>query len=250
MKTMFLGQNLVALGQVDSTNLYLQRMLAAGNVVEGTVVTAREQTQGRGQMGTEWLTSPGENLTFSFVLYPKFIPAREQYQLNLVLALGLYNTFANLVPDIRLLKVKWPNDIYYNGKKIAGILTECGIAGSWIQHAIVGIGINVNAYPTALETASCLKDICGKTIEPDSLLPDILYHIEAQYLLLRGGQFDKIKTNYIRNLYRYQEECLFERMSDESTFTGQILGIGIDGRLAVAIQGKVNYFYIKELKYL
>src|SRR5581483_6581831 len=110
---------------------------------EGFIVRAVEQYAGKGQRGSSWLSAPGMNLTFSLLLEPKFLSLNNQFWLTKALALALAEFVASVLPNT-LVSIKWPNDIYVNDCKIAGILVENILEKSTIKFCIAGIGINVN----------------------------------------------------------------------------------------------------------
>ena len=125
MNTLFVGQTMINLAETDSTNTYANNLLKQGLVNEGTVIITEHQTKGRGQMGNTWLAKKGENLTFSVVLHPVFLSADKQFYLSKITALAVFNTLTEFIDASQHdIKIKWPNDILVNKKKIAGILIE------------------------------------------------------------------------------------------------------------------------------
>src|SRR5690554_2262357 len=134
-------RKIVRLDEVESTNLYLRQLVREEHPEEGSVVIADYQTGGRGQMGNSWLSAKGENLLFSLLIYPRGVKANEQFIISRIASLAVKNTLDQFTDDIR---IKWPNDIYWKDKKIAGILIENDISGRVITNSIIGIGININ----------------------------------------------------------------------------------------------------------
>ncbi len=124
---------------IDSTNLQAHRELP--HAEEGTVWVADFQTAGRGQRGNSWESSKGENLLFTILLRPDFVPVADQFSISQITALAIvkYLESKGLQP-----KIKWPNDIYINDKKICGILIEHTLSGANLSASILGIGININ----------------------------------------------------------------------------------------------------------
>jgi BirA family transcriptional regulator, biotin operon repressor / biotin---[acetyl-CoA-carboxylase] ligase len=247
MKTIFLGRNCIELEQTDSTSNYLTRLLtsylqssiagrAGGEpLFEGTLVIAKHQKQGRGQRGAAWESEAGKNLIFSFFLRPIFLKIGDQFQLNKAISLGVMEFLqVHLFPlegrkegegtlhsdqgngrDVRV-SVKWPNDIYIDNKKIAGILIENSVSGNELRHSIVGIGININQqkFPIELPNPTSLKLVTGKEFELRECLEEICSCIERRYLQLRNvnclqGASAKgrqnINTDYLESLYRFNE---------------------------------------------
>ena len=136
-----IGIKIIKLDEIDSTNNYTSKLLANSNVIEGTVVVAKAQSSGRGQLSNQWESEYGKNILASFVFYPKFLPVQQQFLLSKVIALGVRDLLTLFVDKV---KVKWPNDIYIDNKKVAGILIENSIMGHTLESSIAGVGININ----------------------------------------------------------------------------------------------------------
>ena len=132
---------LIHLEETDSTNKYLNELCNKQCVEELTTITADFQTSGRGQRGNSWESEAGQNLMFSFVLYPTFLKARRQFLLSQIISLAIKEELERYVSNI---SIKWPNDIYWKDKKICGMLIENDLTGVHISRSITGIGINVN----------------------------------------------------------------------------------------------------------
>ena len=139
---------LVPLERVDSTNDEAKRLAQAG-AEDGTLVWAREQRKGRGRQGRSW-ASPAGNLYLSLVLRPDCTPG-DAAQLGFVAALALGDAIGSVAPPMIEVQFKWPNDILLNGRKGAGILLESKIVDGTMEWLVLGIGVNVEAYPKDLE---------------------------------------------------------------------------------------------------
>ena len=145
METLFIGSNIIFLPEVDSTNSYATELLKNVNIAEGTVIHTAHQTQGKGQRGNSWEAQIASNLTTSIVLKPSFLELKNQFFLYQITALACYDLMAELLNNSQYdIKIKWPNDILVNKKKIAGILIENVITHSTLNYSVIGIGINVN----------------------------------------------------------------------------------------------------------
>ena len=138
---MQIGRKIIRLESVDSTNNYIANLLKEGILEDGTVILADEQFAGKGQRNSEWLTSPGENLTFSFFLSNVNLSVQNQYFLTCIVSISLVQLLNKFGLDA---KIKWPNDIYINNKKISGVLIENQLSSSEIKNSIIGIGLNIN----------------------------------------------------------------------------------------------------------
>ena len=132
---------LIHISETNSTNNYLQSLCSKQKVEELTVVVADFQTSGRGQRGNSWESDSGKNLLFSIVIFPEFLEARRQFLISQIISLAIKEELDTYTTDI---SIKWPNDIYWHDKKIAGILIENVLSGSTFSRAIIGMGLNIN----------------------------------------------------------------------------------------------------------
>ncbi|RFZ92588.1 biotin--[acetyl-CoA-carboxylase] ligase [Mucilaginibacter conchicola] len=246
---LFVGQNLVELKQVDSTNTFLKNLLSNSTPVpEGTVIMAEDQFAGRGQRDNTWHAQPGKNLTFSILLNPRFLSAQQQFDLTRAISLGVYDALYPLLRDS--LKIKWPNDIYSEGNKFGGMLIENVLQGSQIKHSIIGIGINVNQedfHPSAINATS-IKKILQRDYELKIILADICKHIEAYYLQLKAGKFQEIRELYLNRLYRLNRDCWYKSNGDE--FKGVIKNVTNEGLLVVEQSTGEQHYNLKEIEFL
>jgi BirA family transcriptional regulator, biotin operon repressor / biotin---[acetyl-CoA-carboxylase] ligase len=249
LNTLFIGKNFVDLPAVDSTNTFAAELLES-RPAEGTVVFAQHQTAGRGQQGSEWHVEPGQNLTFSIILYPHFLAVRDVFLLNKMIAWALRNAVQALLPGQEVL-VKWPNDLLVGRKKISGILIETNLEKNSIRSVIVGIGLNVNQVdfdPQRHGAATSLASVAGHSFEPMGVLELLLQHIEAGYLALRAGRHELIERDYLKHLYGYQEDTLAEIGGVQRMI--HIAGVDGDGRLAVQVSGKLYFYGVKEIRFV
>ncbi|MDQ4140467.1 MAG: biotin--[acetyl-CoA-carboxylase] ligase, partial [Bacteroidota bacterium] len=159
---------------------------------------------------------------------------------------AILDTLQGVAPDN--LNIKWPNDIVARDKKLAGILIQNSINGAYLQHSVVGIGLNVNQKIFTYPQASSLANLCNREFDRVALTEKLLEQIEKRYLKLRSKQLEKIKIEYLQALYRYQS--LHKYLIDGQIIEGQIIGIDASGRLAVQIQEKLRYFNFKEIAFL
>jgi BirA family biotin operon repressor/biotin-[acetyl-CoA-carboxylase] ligase len=247
-QTLFTGQQLVWLPVCTSTNTEAQALLVQNRASEGCTVITDYQTTGRGQRGNQWEAAPGENLTLSVVWQPTFLAATNQFQLSQAVALGVYDWAQALLSADSLLKVKWPNDLYFGSQKLGGILIENSLSGSKIQHSVVGIGLNVNQQQFSSTSATSLGLLTGRGYALSVVATRLLECLERRYLQLRAGQVGALRRAYLQALYRYQETHAFE--VDGQRVSGQIVGVEDDGRLAVAIGSEVRRFGLQEIRYL
>lgn len=230
--TLFTGHTVEKLDTVDSTNRYALDLLRQRPPAEGFTVWALEQTAGRGQRGNTWLTEPRANLTFSVILQPRFLPVNEQFWLTKSIALAVARFVSSHLPSVPV-SVKWPNDIYVNNQKIAGILIENILEQSTIRHSVTGIGININqqVFDPAVPNATSLKLLTGNTFELDTCLDQLFVLIEKFYLELRNGNYRQIDDAYHEILYRKGVLC--NLLINGKPCKGTIKGVSATGHLLV-----------------
>lgn len=132
---------IIKIESTDSTSSHLAGI--AEGCAHGTAVMARVQTAGRGQRGNSWEAEPGMNITLSLLLRPEGIEPARQFIISQAVSLAIVEMLDSFI-EADTVSIKWPNDIYVNDSKIAGILIENVISGSAISRSIVGVGLNVN----------------------------------------------------------------------------------------------------------
>jgi len=244
------NNTILRFGTLDSTNLRAASMVASGELNEGTVIIAHEQTQGRGLDLNTWESEPGKNLTMSMVLYPRFLPAGRQFELSKVIALGLHKTVADLIPE-SYVTIKWPNDIYIDDRKVAGILIQNGILGHVLDSSIAGIGLNVNQieFKSNAPNPVSLRMISGIEYDLDRMLDKLINNIDTYYEMIRSGRFDEMDKLYINYLYRFNVTGIF--MKDGRKIQARITGVNEYGYLLLETsEGKRVECEIKEVEFI
>ena len=234
--------------ELDSTNNELLRHIRDYDNL--SVVAAVNQTAGRGQRGNRWFSAPGDNLTFSLLLRPEALPARE------VMAL---TCFATLAVREALLKegvpavIKWPNDIYVGKRKICGMLVENGLDGADIAWSVIGIGINLNQteFPGGVLNPTSLKRLTGKTYDPADFLENLCRGLVSWLPSLQTEE----SRNSLRDLYEqelFQKNLLahYREIATGKEFIGTILGITPEGLLRIEAEGRERTFGFKEVSYI
>jgi BirA family transcriptional regulator, biotin operon repressor / biotin---[acetyl-CoA-carboxylase] ligase len=244
---MFIGQQIVRLEEVDSTNSFGLRMLRESSTIEGTVVIAKNQTQGRGQRGNYWASESGKNLTCSILLRPSFLDAGLQFDLTRVVALGITDVLMSILPA-QPIHIKWPNDIMVGKKKICGVLIENTLSGNQVSASVVGIGFNLNqsAFGEEAPRAISLAQILGHETELMLLLHDLCAAIEVRYLQLRAGKTESLRTDYLNRLFRIGIPMRFTDF--KSVFEATIKNVTESGLLVVEDEdGVERKFAMKEI---
>jgi len=210
-----------------STNLLAEQLLAERILHEGTVIITDDQTQGKGQKDKIWISEKGKNLTFSVILTPTFLPLDYQFYLNIIASLAIWKSIKIQSENV---KVKWPNDVLINGRKVAGVLIKNILSSKRIKATIIGIGLNVNQKNFPLDTATSLSNQLNEELELVPLFESILMHLENSYLRLRNNDLETLKKDYLNLLYWKDEWHTFK---SGKVFKGKILGINETGRLMV-----------------
>lgn len=238
-----LGNRIIQLEETPSTNTYLQSIANNEGNFEGLVVVTKNQTMGKGQRGNVWQTEQDKNLTFSVLLKPN-IKVDEQFLLSQVVALGVADFLKTLTP--LKVQLKWPNDIFLNNKKVAGILIENTLKGHSISNCVVGIGLNVNQEQFEnLPFATSLKRELNTTFDLNHLLSNLLKCIEVRYLQLKAGKTELLQQHYLDDLLGYQQPLLYQIANQ--TVTGLIKGVSKQGKLQLEINQQVHEFDLKEI---
>ena len=282
--------DIIWLESIDSTNEECRRRIS--DIDNLSVVAALSQTSGRGQRGNVWLSEAGQNLTFSIVL--KF-PAKglkaemepmlayDQFVLSEITSLAIVDLLADFGIEA---KIKWPNDIYIGDRKICGMLIENSLRGEWIQHSIIGIGLNVNqrnfdvTLPNPTSIVLC-NEISGETgshnvsdsvphYELHELLEEFMHIFRGymdRYCHIRGG-YGRLRHMYLSHLWCKDEPAQFIDCRSLSTscnplrtpnadtdnppvFTGIIRGLSDTGLLIVEMPcGTMQEFSFKEISYI
>lgn len=246
---LFIGQNLITLKEVNSTNTFLKDALSKSTpLYEGTVILAEKQNAGRGQAGNSWHSEAGKNLTFSILLNPTFLPLERQFDLNKAISLGLNDVLNRYTSGNAF--IKWPNDTYIGKKKIAGILIENIVSGNKIKYAIIGIGINVNQekFASDIKNVTSLKQALHQDYDLLNLLAELCGSIEARYLQLKSGRYAELDADYMNKLYLRDEWAPFK--FDGQIQSGKISGITINGQLILDTPDGPRYFNNKEIEFI
>lgn len=240
---------IIKLDAIDSTNSFLRQLSAVEVVQDGTVVVANFQTKGRGQMGTQWSAQESKNLTFSVFKEVSFLNIQQHHYISIAVSLAIFKALQRF--QIKKLKVKWPNDILSEDKKLAGVLIENVIKQTQINGSVIGIGLNVNQTDfKELPNASSLQLISGHTFDLDEVLQAILNQLEIYFNLLKQGQFDQLKASYEKQLFRKNKPSTFKN-AEGAMFMGYIIGISDSGNLQVKVEnGITKSFALKEITLL
>lgn len=241
--------HIIKLSAIDSTNSYLRKLSAAQVLEDYTVVLTERQTEGRGQMGTQWAAQEGKNLTASVLKDISFLKIEQQFYISMAVALAVSDVLKYC--NLKRVKIKWPNDILSENKKIAGILIENVIKQNRIQHTIIGIGLNVNQteYPN-LPQASSMRLMTGKIYDRDEILNMIVQNMKDYFTLLEHGEGHELKKMYEKRLFRINKPSTFKDVEGH-LFAGFIKGVTNSGSLEVLLEDEIiKTFDLKEITLL
>lgn len=241
--------NIIKLDAINSTNDYLKGLLQKQFVENFTIVTAENQTNGRGQMGSEWKTESGKNLTFSVLVKDLLLEINHIFHLNVAVTLSIVEAISEL--EIKDIAIKWPNDILAEGKKIGGILIENSIKSDGEIVSVIGIGLNVNQkHFENLPKASSLSLLKNVDFAKDEILISILENLKRNISLILNKNTAEIWEKYHSNLYKRGIPMPFEN-KDGSKFMGIIRGVDKSGKLEIILENDaVKIFDLKEVSLL
>lgn len=223
--------------EIGSTNDEA-RLLAEQGAAHGTLVVARNQTNGKGRRGRHWNSSADDGIWMSFVLRPDLEPVQAA-MLTLVCAMAVSDGLLKHGVDNA---IKWPNDIVIDGKKVCGILTEMSTQMEWINYVVAGIGINVHqaCFPNDIEqSATSLAIKTNRRFHRAALIADVLTAFEHYYrLFIEKGDLSEIKTEYNARLINLNQ-CV-KVIGFHKTEEGISRGIDTEGALLVEIDGRLT----------
>ncbi|UGU14969.1 biotin--[acetyl-CoA-carboxylase] ligase [Sinomicrobium kalidii] len=241
--------HIIKLNAIDSTNSYLKELSATGILDDYTIVVARHQTRGRGQMGTSWNSESGKNLTFSVYKKISCIRKEEVFYLSMATSLAIVRALKKF--NMPQVKIKWPNDILSANQKICGVLIESIIKKGELDAAVIGMGLNVNQTDfNGLPNAGSLKRITGITYNLDELMHGIVTELRRYEELIVSRNLISLKSRYESALFRKDKPSTFENGEGE-LFMGFIRGISETGKLVIQLENEVRKeFDLKEVKLL
>lgn len=231
-KTKWAGQEIAYFDEIDSTNIKAKELAEQG-YPNGTLVVADQQVSGRGRRGRSWESPPGTGIFMTLMLKPEINPNNAS-MLTLVAALAV----AKAIKDVTGLEaqIKWPNDIVINGKKICGILTEMSAQFDYINHIVIGIGINVHNEVFSDEIAhmasSLLQESQGKKFRRAEIIEKVLEYFEEYYeIYLETEDLTALTGEYNKILVNMNKQVRVLDPKDE--FEGKAMGITAKGELIV-----------------
>ena len=200
-----MSMNILHFDEINSTNVFLYDKMSEKTDIADTVVVAAHQTAGRGMDKNHWESDAGKNLLFSIALNVNFLEAENQFKISQAVSVAIVETLSQFI-DNQQLYIKWPNDIYFGDKKLAGMLIQNTIEGRMMGVSIIGIGLNVNQmqFSKDIPNPISLKMISDKDFNPEDLLNLLIDNIKNS---VEGLRFEEnwivIERKYVLKSYRF-----------------------------------------------
>ena len=241
-----IGKEIEWLEKVNSTNLYLGG-LTRNFSKDGLVVAAKFQSEGRGQRGNSWESNAGENLTFSILIFPKFLEVQKQFLISKVASMGVFDVISSLVPNV---SIKWPNDIYIQNCKVGGILIENSFSSDFMDSCIIGIGVNVNQlnFTDELPNPTSLRRVTGENYNVNELLKLFIDSLNKRYQQLIDGEWETLSKDYFQSLYHKNDYYNYKAKGKK--FTARVVDVRESGELVLeTTEGKTLEFGFKEVSF-
>ena len=229
----------IILDSVDSTNNYAMAQLHAGTALHGNAYFARQQRFGKGRRGKSWQTQKDKNIVISIVLNTGFLPVYQQFQLSIATSLACLDCLHRF--KINGLKIKWPNDLYWNDRKAGGLLIETIIKGDLWQWAVIGIGININqtTFNDDLPNPVSIKQITGKTYDTVAIAKELVADVLKRFDELQKNEFDNLFRLYNQSLYQLNQQVRLKK--DNIVFDTTIKGVDRQGQLITKNSMEQNF---------
>lgn len=239
---------LIKLDAIDSTNEFLKGLSNKQQLENYTIVTAENQTKGKGQMGSVWDSEVGKNLTMSVFIKDSLADVNQIFKLNIGVALAVVKALETFnIPDLR---IKWPNDIMSYNFKIGGILIENSIKSDGTVHSVVGLGLNVNQINFEnLPKASSLSVICDRQFDKKKIMQVIIEKMKQNVAIMNEDPLS-LWQEYTDRLFKIGIPMPFKDNSNQN-FMGIIQGVSSYGKLQVLLEDdSISEFNIKEIQML
>ena len=222
--------NMIVLEKVDSTNNYAMALIQKGEISSGKGIFALQQTTGKGRRGKQWKSLPGQNITLSIVAEMMWQPVLSQFPLSVAVSLACRDFICSVIKEN--VSIKWPNDIFINDSKAAGILIENVIKGTLWQWTVIGIGINVNqdAFEEVEAKVTSLKIETKKEYPVLKLAGELQKVVLKKLEDLKQGKFPQMLQEYNTHLYGKdrmvklkKESMVFETIIRSVSETGELI---------------------------
>ncbi len=244
--TVFVGRKASFLPSCHSTNEVASELLSKNEQANGMVIYTDYQSKGKGQRGNTWESEQAKNILISMILETGFVEPSDFFNLTIITSLAIQELLSEYLKDA--VKIKWPNDLMYENKKIGGILIENYIRNHVIEWCIVGVGLNVNQENFIEKKAISLANICGQQFDREELTGLLLQKIEAKYFQLKRGGAKQLWAAYLDKMYWKSEIHVFQ--TGDKFFNGRIIGVAPSGKLKIELDEGERYFDFKEVVFV
>ena len=245
LRTSPLGEVLIELSDIDSTNNYAMRLINEGMAEHGITIRADFQSEGKGQHGNQWLAEESKNLLISVIIDTQAFELQHQFLLNAFACVSVAEFLLkqNGLHDIR---VKWPNDIYAANRKIAGILIENNLRGSQWNYAIIGIGLNINQahFPEMSRATSVFIEI-GHLLKLNAALRELLKSLNTYFRKFESNPLSVLPL-YNGHLLHASKEISFYK--NHEMYRGIVREVDATGCILIEVDGKVRSYKHKEIE--
>jgi len=237
LKTKFLGKEILCYDTVDSTNEIVFKYGIEGKK-QGLVVCAETQKKGKGRLGRAWISPKGKGIYMSFLLTPK-IKLKDVAMLTILCAVAV-NDAIKKTTGLKT-EIKWPNDIFFKEKKLAGILTELSADTDQIKFVVIGIGINVNTSIKNLpENSTSIKHEIKAGLSRVNLIREVLLSFEKWYLASQEKGFSSVVLKWKKSCSTIGKKIIFCDIMSQAKIEGEAIGIDENGGLIIkTAQGRI-----------
>jgi BirA family biotin operon repressor/biotin-[acetyl-CoA-carboxylase] ligase len=245
---MIIGSKLFFFENLPSTNARAARLIKNNYLPEGAIVFTNYQSDGKGQPGNKWESEDNKNLLISVVLFPTMIDPSEQFLISMTVSLGICDFLKRYIP---VCKIKWPNDIYVNNDKIAGILIENTILGDKIENTIAGVGLNINQdkFLSDAPNPVSLKLLTGLNYDLTNCLSQLASDLDRRYKQLISEEFAGIRQEYLSQLSGYKKWRSYRDRS--GLYAGRIISVSDAGMLQIEREtGGISEYSFKEVDFV
>jgi len=218
-------KNHIQLDDVSSTNLYLRKLIKDKSINENILVSTNYQEKGRGQRSNIWESEKNMNILISF-LYVHTTNNYDLFKFNMLISLAIYDFLSKYFKTG--LKIKWPNDLMINNKKIAGVLVQ-NIESNF--KSIIGVGININQkeFKNFSPQATSFSNELNKEFNRNALILELMNNFENY--LINYFQFNDLKNRYMLKIYKFKQQTNF--LNNLKEFKGEIINFNSSGEIII-----------------
>ncbi len=238
---------MMELDEVSSTNDFLKNYRLQGKQ-KYLLVTAEYQHSGRGSETNQWESARGKNLLFSLSVQPQDLLVKDVFLISEAISMSVCNALNEFYFGFQ---IKWPNDIYYQDSKVAGILIENDLSGKFIQRSIIGVGVNINqnTFLSDAPNPRSLVQIIGEKTERRFVLEKIIEYFFSYFREMENGSAENLHKQYLEKLYRRNK---WHQFCDASgTFRALIHDVERNGRIVLKCEnGEIRKYAFKEIQYI